>query len=95
MAALERTDVVASLLKKGFEEGPGDHDYLKLIVGGRYTGIYTKVSRGSKYRTLGDALVGQMARQVKLKKAEFVDLVGCAISGEQYLAILRRQGEEL
>lgn len=94
MPALERDDVEASLRQKGFEQEENDHKFFKLMVGGQYTGIYTKTSRGKKYKTLGNDLVGKMARQLRLTTGQFVELVECSISYEQYVVLLRELGEE-
>lgn len=56
MPPLDRDDVEAGLKKKGFTEEDGDHRFYKLNVGDKYTGIFTKTSRGKKYKTLGDDL---------------------------------------
>jgi len=93
MPSLKRDDVEASLRQKGFEEAPGDHRFFKLMVDGKYTGLFTKTSRGKKYKTLGDELVGRMARQVKLTKAEFCKLVDCSLSGDEYRALLEGRDE--
>jgi predicted RNA binding protein YcfA (HicA-like mRNA interferase family) len=93
MPPLERDEVEAGLKKKGFAEEDGDHRFYKLKVGERYTGIFTKTSRGKKYKTLGDDLVSAMAKQIKLTRKEFIDLVSCPMSHEQYLALLKERDE--
>jgi hypothetical protein len=93
MPSLERDDVETSLKKKGFLEEDGDHRFYKLMVEGKYTGIMTKTSRGKKYKTLSDDLVSLMARQLKLTKKQFVDLVNCPLTLDEYVALLRRSGE--
>ncbi|GMV15498.1 MAG: hypothetical protein AMXMBFR56_37220 [Polyangiaceae bacterium] len=97
MPSLERDAIESSLTKKGFKEEPGgDHRFFRLIVDGKYTGIVTKTSRGGKkYRTLGDNLVKKMATQVQLTTQEFVKLVECTMTAEEYVALLRERGEEL
>ncbi len=93
MPSLPRDDVEASLKKKGFNQEEGDHRFYKLIVGGKYTGICTKTSRGKEYKSLGDNLVSQMARQLRLTTKEFVSLVDCTLSGPAYVELLREHGE--
>lgn len=93
MANLERDEIEAGLLRKGFAEAPGDHKYFKLYVDGKYTGIQTKVSRGKKYKTLGDDLISVMARQLKLTKGQFLDLIRCPLSRDAYLALLEQAGQ--
>lgn len=52
----------------------------------------TKTSFGSKYKTLGPPLVSQMARQCKLTKPQFQELVECTLSHEKYEEILEKAG---
>jgi len=53
----------------------------------------TKISRGTKYKTLSSGLIGAMARQLKLETSEFANLIKCPLSYEAYLQILRSRGE--
>jgi len=46
--------------------------------------VFTKTSHGSGYRTLDDGLLGQMARQCRLTKARFIELVDCPLSQDDY-----------
>jgi hypothetical protein len=92
--ALEREDVEAALKKKGFaEENDGDHKYFRLCIEGRYTGIFTKTSRGTKHRTIGPDNVTAMAKQVKLTAKAFRALVECSLTGESYVNELRQRQE--
>jgi hypothetical protein len=90
---LDRTDIEAGLKKKGFVEEDRDHRFYALVVEGHYTGIMTKTSKGTGHKTLGDNLVGLMARQLKLTKKQFVDLVTCPLSLDDYVALLKQTGE--
>ena len=82
----QRADVVSALEKKGFRKKPGgDHDYYSYWnISGKKTSIYTKVSRGTNYKTLSDSLIGKMARQTQLAKNKFLELVDCTLSQELY-----------
>lgn len=91
MASLERDIVESGLTEKGFVREDRDHRFYFLYVDGKYTGIYTKTSRGKGYKTLGNDLVSAMAKQVKLSKPQFVELVSCTLSREEYLNLLREQ----
>jgi len=93
--SLERDDIESSLRKKGFlEEDGGDHRSFRLMYQGKYTGIFTKTSRGSKkYKTLSSDLVSKMALQLKLTTKEFASLVECSMSGDQYVALLEEREE--
>lgn len=83
-------DITAALLAKGFTLREGDHHFYSLVVGGKKTGIFTKVSHGEK--EVGDSLLAQMAKQTKLVKKDFLDLVDCPLTSEQYLKKLRDAG---
>lgn len=90
--ALQRSEVEAALAAKGFVLDERAHRFYRLHVDGRYTGIQTMVSTGTKYRTLGDSLVSQMARQVQLTARQFRELIECTLSAGGYLEILRSKG---
>ena len=90
MAALEKTAVMSSLIKKGYreEDGAQDHHYFIYYDGDRKTLVRTKTSRSPKVRTLDDSLVSTMAKQCHLSKSDFVDLVRCPLSAEKYRLML-------
>ena len=95
MGQLDRADIEAALAKKGFVLRVGDHRYYRLLVDGKETGIQTYLSTGSSYKTYSDSLLGQMARQLGLKKAELIRLVQCQLDGPAYLALLRASGYKI
>ncbi len=82
--------VEAGLLQKGFVQPGGDHAYFHFFVDGKKTSVYTKVSHGE--REIHDGLLAAMARQVRLPRKQFNDLIDCPLSSEQYVQLLRRQG---
>ncbi len=90
----DRADVVATLCQKGFtlRQGNRDHDFLFLQCDGMTQAVFTKVSRGTGHRTIGDPLLGRMARQLRLSKGGLLDLVDCPMTGTQYLDHLKRLG---
>lgn len=91
---LERTLIRENLPRKGFHETDSrSHIFYHLYHNGKKTHIRTQVSRGSKYKVLSSNLVSAMARQCKLTSRSFCDLVECHLSGDDYIAILRDQGE--
>jgi hypothetical protein len=47
----------------------------------------TKTSHGST-KDLGDGLLKEMARQVRISKVQFLDLVDCPMSRDQYQQLL-------
>jgi|SRR5665213_327689 len=75
---------------KGFQLKEGDHAFYRLFIDGKNSGIRTKISHGEK--EIHDGLLGQMAKDTKLAKREFLDLVDCPMMHGQYLAILRERG---
>jgi hypothetical protein len=88
-----KKDVEAGLKRKGFRLDERHHHYfLYWTKDGKKSPIRTKTSHGGG-RDLGDTLVRLMAQQCKLTKAEFEQLVDCALSREAYEATLKERGE--
>jgi predicted RNA binding protein YcfA (HicA-like mRNA interferase family) len=83
-------EVAANLQRKGFTPAEGDHKFYRLIVDGKNTGIRTKISHGEK--EISDGLLAQMAKQTKLAKKEFLELVDCPLTYPRYLELLRERG---
>ena len=81
-----RLEVQRALSKKGFEEQEGKSHirYIFHTRSGTKTDVTTMVSRGSSYKTLGNDLLGKMAKQCKLNKNKFLDLVDCTLSHQEY-----------
>ena len=46
-------------------------------------------------RDLGNELIHRMAVELRLTKADFLNLVSCTLSGEQYILKLRENGINL
>jgi hypothetical protein len=86
----ERADIVAALGAKGFdlEKGGRDHDFFFFRYPNLTQPVYTKVSRGREYRTIGDPLLGKMRRQLHLTRAQFDSLVDCPMNRTEYTALL-------
>jgi hypothetical protein len=90
MASLDSTDVQAALRTKlGCTEKATDHyRYTLYDDDGTVLGS-TKISLGAKH-TIGDVLIGLMARQMRLgTSGNLVGLVKCTKSREECLAIIR------
>lgn len=80
-----KDDVEKSLLKKGFERREGDHHYFVYHnLAGKKTSIFTKTSHTPKMREIPDGLISQMAKQCKLNRSDFLNLVDCPLSREGY-----------
>lgn len=89
----KKTKVEAGLKEKGFEQREGDHHFFTYVtIEGKKTTIKTKTSHTPKMKEIPDNLLGQMAKQCKLTKQEFLDLVDCPLSRCQYEKNLRKQG---
>lgn len=85
-------EVKAALQRKGFDASDGDHVFLTYITtAGLRTAIMTKVSHGGSH-DIGDSLLAQMARQCKLNKPMFLQLVDCPLDRQTYEAELRNKG---
>lgn len=83
-------DVSANLLRKGFQQREGDHAFFRLYVAGKKTRVATKISHGEK--EIHDGLIAQMARDTKLVKSEFLELVDCPMTAERYIELMRERG---
>jgi hypothetical protein len=92
----DKSEVESSLLKKGFKPThPGsDHNWFVYVAsdGKKAIGARTKTSHGRGF-DLDDFLLGQMARQVSLTKKQFLELVDCPLSREEYEKILKTAGK--
>ena len=92
MPVRAKREVEAALQKKGFREVEGDHHwFLYWTSDGLKTTIRTKTSHGAT-KDLGDGLLAQMARQLRISKSEFLQLVDCPMTREQYERVLQRAG---
>ncbi len=91
--SMKREDVEGALLRKGFKKSNTDHSYFHFYDrSGKKTIVNTKTSFGSKYKTLGPPLISKMAKQCKLTKPLFHELVECTLSHESYEEILESAG---
>lgn len=92
-ARRDRDEVEAALKAKGFIPKNDDHRrFTYWTQAGKKSAIWTKTSHGTKYKVLGDSLISAMAAQCRLTKAQFLQLVDCPMSREQYEATLRTSG---
>lgn len=88
----DRETIKDALQKKGFRLKDGDHFYLIYYSqNGKKTSVHTKISRGTKYKTLTDNLLALMSKQCKLPKSDFIGLVDCPLTREAYEEKLHTQ----
>jgi len=79
-----------ALLAKGFRQDPTHHEMYWLIVEGVKTPVHTYLSHG--IREYGSALLGMMARELKLRRSELNALIECPLSQDDYMQLLARRG---
>jgi len=79
-------DVRAGLTAKGFsvEEGRKHIHFVYEDLEGRTTTARTMLSHGAGGEDISDNLLGRMAREVGLKRADFLNLVDCPMSREEF-----------
>jgi hypothetical protein len=87
-------EIDSVLRKKGFLRVlDGDHiHYYFVSSDGKKSTIKTKISHGMDGSTVSVGLIVKMAGQLHLKKKQFLDLIDCRLSEDQYRKILRTQG---
>jgi len=90
MTTRKRKNVEASLLRKGFVLDETDHRCYIFKVENRVVAM-TKVSRDTQYKDLHSDLIAKMARQCSLTKYQFLELVDCSMSKDDYKEHLRKQ----
>jgi hypothetical protein len=90
----DKRKVEEALLKKGFEDKEGDHHFfIYHTLQGKKSSIRTKTSHTPKMKEISDAILAQMAKQCRLNKQDFMNLIDCPLSREQYEARLTENGE--
>ena len=78
-----RKDVESALKSKGFQQNEGDHHFfIYFTKKGKKTLAKTKTSHGM--REIADDLLSQMAKQCKLTKSQFLDLVDCPMNRDKF-----------
>ena len=94
MTTRDKKDIESSLTKKGFvKDDTHHHCFIYETIAGKKTEIRTRTSHGSSYKSLGDPLLGQMAKQVRLSKPQFLELVDCPMDRAVYEAIVCVNGQ--
>lgn len=83
MTTVKTKKLRGALLRKGFDEVNSHHHMFFFMVGGKKTSVRTRLSHsGTEY---GDNLLSQVAKQMRLKKAELLDFIECTFTHEKYL----------
>ncbi|OPY53569.1 MAG: hypothetical protein A4E48_00703 [Methanosaeta sp. PtaU1.Bin060] len=71
-----------------------DHHRYNLVVNGKITQIGTKMSMGSTHKTIGDNLLIQMYKQLRMKnKSELKNYVECTYSYDSYVRDLIKSNQ--
>lgn len=79
----------SALEAKGFQRRESHHSYFVYYTeGGAKTPIQTKTSHGRSGADIPNVLIGRMARQCRLRTADFRRLVDCSLSQGEYEAML-------
>lgn len=92
MANRKKNKIESSLLEKGFQKNDGDHRFfIYYSIDGKKTTVRTKTSHTPKMKTVDDGLLGQMAKQCKLNKKDFLDLIDCPMDRNGYEEKLKAQ----
>lgn len=93
----DRETIKDSLERKGFNlKSGGDHFRFNYISkSGFKTPVNTKLSHGTKYKTIYDNILGLMAKQCRLSKSDFLNLIDCPLSRDEYEEKLKKQGVPL
>ena len=90
----DKRKIEEALLKKGFEDKEGDHHFfIYHTLQGKKSSIRTKTSHTPKMKEINDGILAQMAKQCRLNKQDFMNLIDCPLSREQYEARLIEKGE--
>lgn len=87
-------NVETSLMGKGFNcSRATDHNYfIYHTLDGRKTPIKTKTSFGHKPKDIAGDLLRAMARQCKISTDQFLQLIDCPLSRQDYEDLLNRDG---
>ena len=86
-------DIDSALTKKGFDRTK-ESDHVRYYLYDQQTGAnltQTKMSHGILGNTIGATLISQMARQLRLTKRQFVDLINCTLNEDGYREILKNK----
>jgi hypothetical protein len=85
----------SGLSAKGFEveENRKHIHFVYVDIEGRTTTARSMLSHAAGGEDVSDNLLGQMAKQVGLKRAEFLEMVDCPMSREDFDARIRAEDD--
>ncbi|MGL6227378.1 MAG: hypothetical protein ACRC10_12230 [Thermoguttaceae bacterium] len=82
-------EIDAALRRKGFiRELDGKH--IRYFFSER---VFTHISHGMLGCTVSSKLISEISRQLRLSKNQFLALIDCTLSEEDYRCLLQEQGE--
>ena len=85
-------DMERTLLGKlGFVKSEKDHHFYHLFDMDGNMVVYTKLSHGSKGKSISKGIFGAIARQTALSKKQLQDAVKCPLSRRDYSNILKEK----
>jgi hypothetical protein len=94
MTQRKREEIQNALQRKGFQLSSNDHNkFIYFTFSGNKTSVWTKTSFGTSHKDIGDDNIGKMARQCRLNKRDFIDLVDCPLSRQEYENKLKTEGQ--
>ncbi len=89
---LSKRKIISALKKKGFKSTNKDHIYFYFYYKGKSTKIDTKLSHGTKYKSIDKSLQKRMQKQLHFDKLEdFISFCDCKISENDYINILKKK----
>jgi hypothetical protein len=79
---------------KGFHRNPDGHhiSFVYQTLDGKRSSVRSRISHGRDH-VLSDSLMAMMARQCKLTRGQFNDLVDCPMERAVFEILLRETGE--
>jgi hypothetical protein len=90
MSTIKTKDIHKALTGKGFRVVESHHEMLWFFVQGKKTSIRTRLSHGSE--EYDDSLLGLMAKQLKLRRADLDRLIECPLTENEYVNKLIHDG---
>lgn len=86
MSTIKTRDISRSLEAKGFKLQETHHEMYWLYVDGKKTSVRTRISHGAN--EYDGRLLGQVAKEMGLRRAELNNFVECCLSGADYVRLL-------